>query len=141
MKLKAFEFEANSHGFEEITIDLSMADNISEIKTFTKSEIAEHLGYDVRKNGVHFTADDFNPHRGYFERDFFAQWEDFELQDNEIKQFLEDKDLLYTEEENQEILCLETALQMEYDRCNNCFDLISAGRIKSIAKKLNLTVE
>jgi hypothetical protein len=28
MKLKAFEFEANSHGFEEITIDLSMADNI-----------------------------------------------------------------------------------------------------------------
>jgi hypothetical protein len=64
------------------------------------------------------------------------------LQDaTKLKQFLEDKDLLYTEEEHQEILCLETALQMEYDRCNNCFDLISAGHIKSIAKKLNLTVE
>jgi hypothetical protein len=141
MKLKAFEFEATSNGFEEITISLSMGDNLSEIKKFTKSEIAEHLGYDVRKNGVQFTDYYFNQNRMYSERDFFAQWEDFEFEDGEIKQFLEDKDLLYTEEEYQEVLCLETALQMEYDRCNNCFDLISAGHIKSIAKKLNLTVE
>jgi gamma-glutamyltranspeptidase len=79
MKLKAFEFEATSNGFEEITINLSMGDNLTEIKTFSKAEIAEHLGYDVRKNGVHFTADDFNPYRGHFERDFFEQWEDFEF--------------------------------------------------------------